>query len=193
MSVDELGFCHDCHTHVYDHPDIRCPNCGTGKVRPEVVGATDPVGALIDCRTTLSNLSQEIAAVKVRRRQLARTVLADPELVLEARRRRVRLASLDRWATPPAQKACRRGHATAEWGDWSGSRWTCRKCAEEGPPNPTRIAPNVPIAKRKDAARLAADWRKHEERLAERERLAALDQVPARLRPPMPPPTRPLP
>ena len=189
MAVSIDGFCTDCHKWVHEHPDLTCPGCGSRKVSPEVLGATDPVGALIDCRTRVRQVIQEKVQIGRNRRDLARHVLNDPELILEARRRGIRLASLDRWAAPPALKACRRGHATADWGDWDGTRWNCRKCAEEG--KPKNLAPNVPREKRKDAARLSAAWRAYEDQLAERERLAALDQIPARLNPPMPPPARP--
>lgn len=188
--LTEDGFCVDCRTWVHEHPDVVCPNCREGKTPPAVVDTDDPVAMLKACRPRLTDLTASIVAAKQERRALARHILGDPELVVAARRAGVRLASLDRWAAPPAQKACRRGHATADWGDFDGNRWVCRKCAEEGPVRePT---PNVPIATRKDRARVAASWREYEAQLAERERLAALDQVPAKLLPPMAPPSRPV-
>ena len=186
LSAD--GFCLDCRKWCHEHPGLACPWCGDSKASPEAMGATDPVGAMRDATAAIQHHRQAATRAHQDRRALARHVLADPELVMESLRRGVRVSSLSRWAAPPAGKACARGHSRLESADWDGARWLCRACIAEGPPPPAPA--NIPLAQRKNAARISAAWRKHEADLAERARLATLDQIPKRLNPPMAPPVR---
>ena len=119
------------------------------------------------------------------RRTLARRIVADPKLMVLAMKAHLKPARLDRWAAPAKPFTCPRGHPRVQYGQKKGRQWICSECPPEEKPAVSRSR-----RERRDDATIRAAWAKHAERLAERERLAALDQLPVRLKEDLPPPRR---
>jgi hypothetical protein len=177
--IDVAGFCLNCKGHLSDAPNLRCPWCQEAKPLPEVAGATDPVGMLVDVRREKELAVQRGIALNRKRRELARRIKADPELYAAALKAGFRRESLDRWSAPKAPAACKLGHLRSEHGEFRGVRWVCLKCkADKVPPPPTK----------KQYAETRAFWRAHDKMMAEREKLAEAGELPANLREPFRPP-----
>lgn len=172
MPVNSDGYCSSCHQWALEHPSLECPYCHDARtdqlVRDLELSPDDNAErVLIACKAELAHLYKRRQAAIALRAAAARAILAGPteDFTHRAEEAHVRVSSLEKWANPP-----------------------------EKPPRERKtrkiLTPEQKAA-RKDKARLKAEWAKHEQRLAERTRLLEehADDLPARLRPPLAPPS----
>lgn len=191
MIVDG-DFCTSCRRRAADHPGLTCPWCADAAAgaAAKLAGVDvdgEPAVVIPAADAVIDHLERRLQSARALRRAAARRAMSDPALFQACVAAGIRPKRIERFARVPPEDACSRGHPRAESGRWDGRRWHCTIC-ENRPREEVQRPTTVKAPERKDRARLARAWETYEKRLEERQRLAELDQLPAKLAEPMPPP-----